>query len=283
MVGEYYTIPLSAPFDSDKYLAAIKECESNGIEVVVIDSLSHAWAGEGGFLDMQGNIAKRTGSSFNAWRDVTPKYNRLWDHILQCPMHVIVTMRSKVDYVIEDNGRGKSAPKKVGLAAVMREGADYETTLFFEIDADHTATATKDRTNTFKGQFFTITPDTGKQIYNWLASGGEPLPVPQPSAPVAPIEKAKPVKAPEPVASELDEDEDDYPTDLPFDIPEEKPSYSKEATIAMMDEIVSATAKEDKKALGAKIKSITGATTANYKTYDEENLRKLYEAFGGKS
>ena len=39
--------------------------------------------------------ASRSGNSFVAWRDVTPEHNKLVDAILQCQMHVIVTMRSK--------------------------------------------------------------------------------------------------------------------------------------------------------------------------------------------
>ena len=102
-IGEYLTIALEAPFSAARYLEAIEAAEDAGVEFLIIDSLSHAWSGEGGLLDMQANIAKRSGNGYTAWRDVTPLHNKLVDKILQCPMHVAATLRTKTEYVIEDN------------------------------------------------------------------------------------------------------------------------------------------------------------------------------------
>ncbi|MBQ9167145.1 MAG: AAA family ATPase, partial [Oscillospiraceae bacterium] len=115
-VGEYLTINLEAPFSAARYLEAIDLAEQAGVEYLVIDSLSHAWTGEGGLLDVQGNVAKRSGNSYTAWREVTPMHNRLVDRILQCAMHVALTLRTKTEYVIEDNGNGKKTPRKIGMA-----------------------------------------------------------------------------------------------------------------------------------------------------------------------
>ena len=71
-VGEYLTINLETPFSAARYLEAIDVAEQNGVEFLIIDSLSHAWSGEGGLLDVQSNIAKRSGNSYTAWREVTP-------------------------------------------------------------------------------------------------------------------------------------------------------------------------------------------------------------------
>ena len=157
-VGEYLTIHLEAPFSAARYLEAIDAAENAGVEYLIIDSLSHAWSGEGGLLDMQAGIAKRSGNSYTAWRDVTPLHNKLVDRILQCPMHVAATLRTKTEYVIEDNGNGKKSPRKVGMAPIFREGLEYEFSVFFELAQDHSAAATKDRTGLFDGQFFVITP-----------------------------------------------------------------------------------------------------------------------------
>lgn len=54
------------------------------------------------------------------------------------------------------------------MAPVFRDGIEYEVTVFFELSQDHIATATKDRTGVFDGQFFTISPDTGAKIRTWL-------------------------------------------------------------------------------------------------------------------
>ena len=103
-------------------------------------------------------------------------------------MHVAITLRTKTEYVIEDNGNGKKTPKKVGMAPVFRDGIEYEVTVFFELAQDHIANATKNRTGVFDGQFFTITPDTGTKIRAWLedadtADDGKPVITPAKPAP----------------------------------------------------------------------------------------------------
>lgn len=176
-VGEHLTIPLEAPFSAARYLEAIEAAEDAGVEFLIIDSLSHAWSGEGGLLDMQANIAKRSGNSYTAWRDVTQLHNRLVDKILQCPMHVAATLRTKTEYVIEDNGNGKKSPRKVGMAPVFREGLEYEFSVFFELAQDHSAVATKDRTGLFDGQYFVVTPETGSRIAGWLGGTADKRPL----------------------------------------------------------------------------------------------------------
>ena len=96
-IGEYNTIDLTPPFDPQIFIDAIHMAENHGMNVIIIDSLSHAWAGAGGALDMQGKAAERT-SSWAAWRTVTPLHNKLVDAMLQSPCHVIATMRAKMEY-----------------------------------------------------------------------------------------------------------------------------------------------------------------------------------------
>lgn len=188
-IPSYDVVTITAPFEPQKYINAITELGKLGYDVIVIDSLSHAWAGTGGVLDKQAEASKRTGNSYTAWREVTPQHNTLVDTILQAPCHVIATMRSKTEYVLELNDKGKQVPRKVGMAPVQREGMDYEFTLVFEIDqATHTAAASKDRTSLFDGQLpHKISRETGAKILDWLNSGAEPAqqatPTPQTQAP----------------------------------------------------------------------------------------------------
>lgn len=247
-VGEYLTINLDAPYSAARYLEAINLAEQNGVEYLVIDSLSHAWTGEGGLLDVQGNVAKRSGNSYTAWREVTPMHNKLVDKILQCPMHVAVTLRTKTEYVIEDNGSGKKTPRKIGMAPVFRDGIEYEFTLFLELDQSHAAAATKDRTGLFDGQYFLIAPDTGARIREWLA-GARPLP---------PDEQPKPREDSKEGALSL-----------------------AELVDQTMKRYCAALSREEKEAVAAQIKQITGGT-ANYRAVtDEAVLREIYEAFRG--
>ena len=172
-LGDYDVCTISAPYTVQKYIAAIKEAESAGYNVIIIDSLSHAWSGEGGLLDLQGQITEssRSGNSYTAWREVMPLHNKLIETILASPCHIIATMRSKTDYVQIENDRGRKEIRKVGLAPVQREGMDYEFTTVFDLSANHTASVSKDRTRIFDGQFFILSEETGKIMKNWLDQG----------------------------------------------------------------------------------------------------------------
>ena len=172
-LGDYSVCPISPPFTPQKYREAIHEAEKEGFEVLIIDSLSHAWSGEGGMLDMQNNAVKasRSGNSYVAWREVTPEHNRLVDAILQSPMDVIVTTRAKAEYVVTDEN-GKKGYKKIGLAPIFRDGLEYELTTFFDITQEHLANASKDRTGLFgANDFFTPTEETGKKLNEWRNGG----------------------------------------------------------------------------------------------------------------
>src|SRR5690606_5228856 len=105
-------------FSPEVYVEAIKAAEAAGYDVLVIDSLSHAWMGKDGALELVDKAAKRyQGNSFAAWRDVTPLHNQLVDTILQARLHVIATFRAKTEWVLEtDPKTGKTQPRKVGLA-----------------------------------------------------------------------------------------------------------------------------------------------------------------------
>lgn len=167
-IAEYDVLPMSAPYMPEKYIAAIQAAEEAGYSTVILDSLSHAWAGEGGLLDQQGKIADKSGNGYTAWRNVTPSHNRLVDAIIQSKIHVIATMRSKQDYVMDKSENGKTTIKKVGLAPIQRDGVEYEFTTVFDINqSDKVAHVSKDRTQLFSIPF-RIDENTGKQLMEWL-------------------------------------------------------------------------------------------------------------------
>lgn len=170
---DYDVASMAAPFSPQKYIEYIKEAEEAGYNVLIIDSLSHAWTGEGGVLEMVDKAAAAgRGNSFNAWRNVTPEQNKMIDAILQAKMDVIVCMRSKQAYEIVENEKGKKSPVKIGLAPIQRDGLEYEFTMMFDIAVEkHIATASKDRTGLFAGYCDIITPKVGKLIRQWSDSG----------------------------------------------------------------------------------------------------------------
>ena len=163
-LGAYNVLPLTQPYTPERYIQAIHQCESEGMELIIIDSISHEWEGQGGILAIHGNMP---GNSFTNWNKVTPRHNAFIQAILQSPAHVVPTIRSKQDYVLSEKN-GKYVPEKVGLKGVTREGTDYEFTIVLEIDLNHNAKATKDRTKVFLNQpEFRITSETGAKIVEW--------------------------------------------------------------------------------------------------------------------
>ncbi len=167
-LGHYNVVSIAAPYTPEKYIDAIRLCEQGQMEVIIIDSISHEWEGSGGILDIHSNMA---GNSFTNWSKLTPRHNAFIQAILQSPCHIIGTIRSKQDYVLNEKN-GKMVPEKVGLKGVTREGMDYEFTLVFDLDIKNNVTTSKDRTGLFTGKpEFKISPDTGKLIAEWCNSG----------------------------------------------------------------------------------------------------------------
>lgn len=165
------TLEVTPPYTIAKYVEAIEAAEKAGYDVLIIDSISHAWAGEGGLLDKKTALDARGGNSYTNWATITPEQERFKSRLLQADLHIICTMRSKQDYVLELNDKGKQAPKKVGLAPIQRDGMEYEFTTVLDLAMDHNAAASKDRTGLFDGQLFKPTKETGAKIMKWLKAG----------------------------------------------------------------------------------------------------------------
>lgn len=157
-------------FDTRRYIDAIRAAADGGYAVLVIDSLSHAWAGPGGILEFV-DSKKGSGNNFAAWRDATPMHNRLVDTILNAPLHVVATMRTKMEYVLEDDGKGKKVPRKVGMQPVQRDGVEYEFDVIADMD-DSTMTISKTRCAPLKGRRF-VEPgkDLAAVLTAWLSAG----------------------------------------------------------------------------------------------------------------
>ncbi|MEC4086642.1 AAA family ATPase [Myroides odoratimimus] len=167
-LGNYNVLSLQPPFTPEAYIKAIEICEQANMEVIIIDSISHCWDE---LLDFH---SKLVGNSFTNWAKVTPRQKSFVDKILQSSAHIIATMRTKQDYVLNQKD-GKYIPEKVGLKAVQRDGVDYEFTLVFDIDIKHYVVSSKDRTSLFMGKpEFIINESTGRKILEWCNKGEAP-------------------------------------------------------------------------------------------------------------
>lgn len=165
-------------FAPERYIEAIKAAEQAGYKTLIIDSLSHAWMGKGGLLEYVDKVAKanKKENNFTAWREATPKHNELIDAMLSANLHLIVTMRAKAEYVMEEyfdnNNRKRTKPVKVGMGAIQRDGIDFEFDIVGNLDPDNNMIIEKTRCSTLKGEVFN---KPGKQVADilkaWLNTG----------------------------------------------------------------------------------------------------------------
>jgi hypothetical protein len=166
-------------FDPRKLIEMIAAAHESGYKVICIDSLSHYWMGTGGELELVDAAAKRTqGNSFAAWKHVTPIHNQLVDAIISAPVHVLVSMRTKTEWVVEEVN-GRKAPRKIGLAPVMRDGIEFEFDVCGDLDQENTLTVTKSRCPDLAGK---VINRPGKQmaevLKGWLSGAPAPAAVP---------------------------------------------------------------------------------------------------------
>lgn len=187
----FNVIPLTAPFSPERYIEAIKMCEDAGIEIIIIDSITHEWDGKGGCLEIADQVTQASTSknSYTAWAKVTPRHNAFVQKILQSPCHIFTCVRKKQDYDMSKNDKGRTEIVKVGMKEITREGFEYELTLSFDLNILHYAKASKDRTELFMDvPEFKPTQETGMMLTEWANTGAEPV--------VAPVESELPAAPP---------------------------------------------------------------------------------------
>lgn len=173
-------LELHPPFHPDRFVEAITDAAKSGYGVIILDSLTHAWSGTGGLLEIVDQIATRMRSpnSFAAWKDATPIQNRLVEAIVAADLHVIATMRSKQEYVVQQDERGKQTPRKVGMAPQQREGCEYEFDVFGEMDQDNTMVVTKSRCPALSGA---VIAKPGTNVAQTLAAWLHGVTLPSPA------------------------------------------------------------------------------------------------------
>lgn len=179
----YSVLNFEPPYEPQRYVNAIQACEDAGFEVIVIDSITHIWFGQGGCLEMQDKYINR----FTAWKDITPSYNKFIDKIRHSKAHVIACGRAKQEHTLQENDAGKKEVIKMGMGVQIREGFEYEMTVGLELTMNHYAVANglgKDRTTLFCDKPpQKLTEEHGAALLQWCKSGREQTQI-EKSAPV---------------------------------------------------------------------------------------------------
>lgn len=154
-------ISLSPPHSPHRYIEALQLAEKTA-ECIIIDSLTHEWAGIGGCLQMHQEMGAK--NSYTAWGRIKPQHARLIDVIHNSTCHVIATVRTKDAYVLNE----KNQPVKVGMELVQQNDLEYEFDISLRIDRNHVATCVGDRTGTLSEIKTPLTKDHGAVVRAWL-------------------------------------------------------------------------------------------------------------------
>jgi DNA polymerase III delta prime subunit len=166
---QFDSLKIRPPYLTAKFVEALAAATTNKYDLVVVDSISHQWDGEGGILQRKEETDARGGNHFSNWAPFTKEHNEFRAALLNCPIHLIVTMRSKQAYQMSEGDGKKAAPKKMGMAPIQREGMEYEFTVTFDLQMDHKAAASKDRTGMFADQLTDLLkPEPGRSLAEWL-------------------------------------------------------------------------------------------------------------------
>lgn len=174
---DFDVLEMTPPYEPKRLVEALNAAEADGYDVVIVDSLSHFWEGEGGTLDIADAAGERAkGNSFAGWKIATPELRHLVDVMLGLDAHLIVTMRSKMEWVLEEDARGKKVPRKIGLAPVMRQGIDYEFQLVGDLDYEHRLSISKSRSELLADQMYGPgrAQEGAETFARWL-DAGEPV------------------------------------------------------------------------------------------------------------
>lgn len=168
-LGNFNVVTLNEPYNPERYIEAIKLCEKENQQVIIIDSITHEWQGKGGCLQLH----EQLGGRFQDWAKITPRHNAFIDAILRSSCHVITTTRRKIDYSLDMGQNGRTKVVKHGTKEITREGFEYELTVNFELINDkHLAKASKDRTGLFMDKpEFVITKGIGRMLMEWCSQG----------------------------------------------------------------------------------------------------------------
>jgi len=169
LVGDLY-----APFSPERYCDAIQEFADAGVEVLVIDSVSHEWNGPGGCED----IAHQAGAKVAKWNDAKREHKRFMNKMLTAPLHVIACMRAQEKTKMEVVN-GKTTYTPMGILPICEKNFTFELTASMMVHAGGQQREILKCPQELAGIFGTagewaegyLTPQHGKALRDWVDGG----------------------------------------------------------------------------------------------------------------
>lgn len=185
---------LAPPFRPDAYADAIMAADKAGYPVIVVDSTSHVWAGDGGVLDWQedelnrmagDDWKKREACKMAAWIKPKMSHKGMVQKLLQVRAHLILCFRAeeKIEMVRGDDGKMKIVPKASptglhGWMPICEKNLPYELTASFLLTADAPGYPKPIKLQAQHRPLFPldqpISEEAGKQVAAWAAGGKAP-------------------------------------------------------------------------------------------------------------
>jgi hypothetical protein len=172
----FFIADFSAPFSPERYVEAIKAFEKSNIEVLIIDSATHEWAGMGGCLEIVAGVPPRV----DPWKIVKPRHQAFIDYMLQSPLHIIVCLRAKpkVEKVKTTNSKGEETMgyKQLGIQPIQQAEFMFDMTaslLMSEKGMKQEVRKCPDelRPHLGRGTGY-ITVEDGEAVRAWVDGGG---------------------------------------------------------------------------------------------------------------
>lgn len=169
---DFDVLELKEPYEIQDYVNSIKEAENGGYKVLIIDSSTHGWQRILEIVETL-TINKYRGNQFRAWGEGTPLYNSWVNAMLNFQGHIIVTARAKTEYIQDNDGKGKSVIRKVGMGTEGRKGLEYEFTIAADGNVEGNWLFSKSRISELQNKIIKYpTEDFGKDLYKWLTVDG---------------------------------------------------------------------------------------------------------------
>jgi hypothetical protein len=141
----FQVVPFSAPFTPERYIDAIQVCVDAGHKVIVVDSMSHEWEGDGGMLDWhEREMGGKETKNLSAWIKPKGAHRKFVTYLLQVQAHVILCFRAaeKVEAVRNpETKRMEIVPKRSltglgGWVPISEKNLPYELTVSLLLTAD---------------------------------------------------------------------------------------------------------------------------------------------------
>lgn len=171
--GEFMIADLYPPFSPSRYAQAIKEFQDSGVKVLVIDSVTHEWEGEGGCDDIA-NAPKADGTprKIADWNTAKREHKKFMNTLLQSSMNIIACIRAREKTDFKDPNK----PVSLGIQPVCEKNFMFELTTSVLLDNQGSKQIILKPMSFVKDALIPDSQgylgfDNGKKIREWLEKG----------------------------------------------------------------------------------------------------------------